>query len=1304
MALRDPVQERVVSTYIRRLLGGVGRSAILRAFPTRTVKRIDLARLRIAGEPAPEELVQGLVKPEGRYRLVFRHYREPGERGKQSQALFTTLRTKLAREAQAAHRETGLWMLWLAYPLLYVPHPSAEHDEYLLAPLFLWPIKIESGALPEGEVLLTRQKGAPRFNRIAWQWIRRNLDFDPPEPTGHDLLELASFDDLRRLVGQSCGGFRPVLNTRLGPSIEAVPERNTLEQVNEPKLFDAGIVGLIQWENMELLADLEKLHGMEELEGPAGDVLRERERPQATPLQPPPEVERFLVTDSDHTQEIAIWMARRPEGAVIHGPPGTGKSQVIVNIVADTLARGEKALVVCQKKAALDVVATRLRKVGLGELFIQVDDAESDRRRVIEMLRDQEQLVLPYNGNERTRIAQEIERIEKEFQEYATALFHVRERHGVSYRTMLARIARIEREHPDVRPLAGIREILKHTNDTELCRLLEALKQIEGLFWEADVPNNPWLQGREDLTGDRYQLEQIEGDLERAVPVAEKADEWAGQQASVGGELVGSLEAIRDAAERLAQLWPALDSSVVSEVIPPKEAVSRIEDIDYRRIARAVERVIAKQGSLFRIFSRTFYRDRQIIRNFVERYEWSKDPLAGEIFHRIAEQASAAAACEIVLKTLGKWFKDSYVNSLCNSIRTGSAAAPCLRRLKEYLPRLPILLRYLATVSGLDQRGREVVGALETASAGIPRNWPKVVELSALLAWVGNAERDSPILRRLTPELYDANRTRLVDLVKQKRGLESQAIRAQWASKWPTIDHRWRRGLRFRGPRSQRLREIVETGAGRGLFDLRPCWLVNPGTASQIFPLRSSLFDVVIFDEASQCPPEYALPALYRGRRTAVAGDGKQLPPTMFFKAAFDFDIEEDGEGETHQNDGERQAEDQMDIGIASGADDLLSLAQARLPDAHLNVHYRSLDPVLIAFSNAAFYRNRLESPEPAVRVTQEGGAPALFIERVDGVYQADRTNPDEARRVAAFLKQLWQSPRNRPTVGVVTFNEAQRETIEDLLETEAARDTDFRLSYERELTRVEDGEDVGFFVKSLEAVQGDERDVILFSTTYGRRTDGRFIRSTLGPINRQGGERRLNVAITRAKRWVRIFTSLPVHELASALTPGAVETADAAGRAMLQLYLAYAEHIAKGEREAALAILGRALELSGGLEEHRGPVGAEESEFEIEVREALCETLDLEIDPQVSSGSFRIDLGIRAPDGGGYILGVECDGKAYHSAPSARAYDYWRQAVLEQRGWRIHRIWSTAWRNDRAREIHKVEQRITKILQSCRS
>jgi hypothetical protein len=190
---------------------------------------------------------------------------------------------------------------------------------------------------------------------------------------------------------------------------------------------------------MELLADLESLHQRDDLLGPAGEFLREQKTLTRRVLDPPPEMDRFLVTFADHSQERAIWQARHPEGVVVHGPPGTGKSQVIVNIVADALAHGEHVLVVCQKKAALDVVSSRLRAVGLGDLILQVDDAEADRRRVVETLRDQEQPKIN-DVDDRAKLAAAIERLERQFEEYRQALFRVRDRYGLSYRSMLARI------------------------------------------------------------------------------------------------------------------------------------------------------------------------------------------------------------------------------------------------------------------------------------------------------------------------------------------------------------------------------------------------------------------------------------------------------------------------------------------------------------------------------------------------------------------------------------------------------------------------------------------------------------------------------------------------------------------------------------------------------------------------------------------------------------------------------------------------------------------------------------------------
>lgn len=1292
MSPKDPVHDPAIRHFAQRLLQSVSRSPALKAFPTKSVKRIDLARLRLAHDAAPEELIRGIVDSGG-YELIFqdRGYSDP--RRDDSQALFASLKTKLSREAQAAHRETGLWMLWLAYPLLYAPHPNADREDLLLAPLFLWPIRIESVGRRENHLFVARQDDAPLFNRVAANWIRRNLQFDPHEPSTTDLLGLKGIDDVARLTKKFCDTFEPPIPVEIGTRIQPVPNRKELGR-GRPALLNAGIMGLVRWENMELLADLDRLRQFDRIDGPAGQMLRPVASRSVAPVLPPAEVDRYLVTPTDVFQEGAVWRARTAEGAVIHGPPGTGKSQVIVNIVADHLARGKTVLVVCQKKAALDVVSSRLKAAGLGDLILQVDDAEGDRRRVIETLRSQTEAA-PESVSARAQTAARIDALEKEFESYARALFHARERWGVNYQTIISRIARIERSEPDVRPSSRIRELLLDATDEALQVLVEQVGVVRGLFVEARVWENPWAIDGQSLSGDRYECEEIDLILDRVVQRCIELDERTPESGPARAPLDGSLAKIAEACDLLARNWASVHRQLLAHEATPTKP--RIDAEEFAAASGFADQIARFDDRRLRWVFPSFRRARREIRSFRSGRPWLSSDDAVTQLEALRERAKAAAAWVETASALEQWITPACIGRLHADVREARSTTSFIGRLRAFVHLLPALVRYRAAIAAMDLLGRAIVSVLIKESAEANAQWEGIVRLSALLAWAAAAESDNPILRAKTPELYESDSQRLRELSLRKKSLEKSFIRSTWAARWHGVDHRWRHGLRFKGKNSSRLREVVEGGRTRGLFDVRPCWLANPGTISQMFPLEPGVFDLVVFDEASQCPPEFAIPSLFRSKSVVVAGDGKQLPPTSFFRSSFDFDPEIDDEVSAGES-AEDRTEVQLDLEVATGSEDLLSLAQARLPEAHLNVHYRSLDPALISFSNAAFYGNRLEVPTPP-RPVLEGDRPALDYRSVNGVYQPSKTNPQEARAVVDYLKGLWSASAVPPTVGVVTFNEAQRDAILDLLDVEGVRDPQFRFATERELVRMDDGQDVGLFVKSLESVQGDERDIILFSTTYGRRPDGRFVKSFLGPINQQGGERRLNVAVTRARTAVRIFSSLPIDELASALTPGAVESADAAGRAMLQLYLAYAKRTCAGESDLANGVLSRALAISGSHQTASRSGKMEESEFEIEVREVLQSALGLPVHPQVSSGAFRIDLGVRAPADDCYILGIECDGKAYHSGMSARAHDHWRQGLLEERGWRIHRIWSTSWRESRQREVDKVVAVVTPIL-----
>ncbi|MBI2760590.1 MAG: DUF3320 domain-containing protein [Chloroflexi bacterium] len=433
------------------------------------------------------------------------------------------------------------------------------------------------------------------------------------------------------------------------------------------------------------------------------------------------------------------------------------------------------------------------------------------------------------------------------------------------------------------------------------------------------------------------------------------------------------------------------------------------------------------------------------------------------------------------------------------------------------------------------------------------------------------------------------------------------------------------------------------------LLDLKPCLLMSPLSVAYYLPKGSFAFDVVIFDEASQIAPQDAIGAMLRAKQVIVAGDDRQLPPTAFFTAE-----------ERPDEDDEDGANDPLE----SVLDECAALpAMQRAP---LRWHYRSRHESLIAFSNAAFYDNKLITfPGPEQAGDRAG---VRFVHVPDGVWDRgkSRTNVQEARRTADLVFEHFQEWGGKRSLGVITLNQAQADRIHDELRTRRRERRDFEEFF------AEEGAEP-FFIKSLENVQGDERDAIILCIGYGPDQNG-VVALNFGPINREGGERRLNVAVTRAKRQLTLVTSMHPHqmELARLNRPNR-------GVKVLQDYLYYA-------RDGKLPVESTPLD--------REPA----SPFEEAVRDAL-RAKGLEVDTQVGCSGFRIDLAVRHPDRmGSYILGVECDGATYHSARTARDRDRLRQEVLEGLGWNIHRIWSTDWVRDPSGETTRVLEAVERL------
>ncbi len=444
---------------------------------------------------------------------------------------------------------------------------------------------------------------------------------------------------------------------------------------------------------------------------------------------------------------------------------------------------------------------------------------------------------------------------------------------------------------------------------------------------------------------------------------------------------------------------------------------------------------------------------------------------------------------------------------------------------------------------------------------------------------------------------------------------------------------------------------------GFELFKGVNIWLLTPEVVSEIIPLDAGIFDLVIFDEASQMYVEKGIPSILRGKKVIVAGDQKQLRPSSLGSGRTEIDLDELDEDE--------------EVEAALEEESLLDLARFKYCDVLLNFHYRSKYEELIAFSNYAFYNGRLYvSPNASTPP-----APPIEVHKLeDGMWQ-NRSNIKEAKHIVELLKKFFKERTNNETIGIITFNTNQRDLIDDLIDEECAINPEFRTQVMNEQKRKKDGEDIGLFVKNIENVQGDERDAIIFSIGYAKNEKGRVV-TRFGWLNQKGGENRLNVAISRAKEKIYIVTSIVPSDLV-------VEGAKNDGPRIFKKYLEYAYAISNNDSETAKQIL-----LSFGDQQTNTNTIQFDSEFENEVYIALAEK-GFEVDTQVGIGGYRIDLAIKQD--GKYILGIECDGKLYHSSKIARERDIHRQKYLESRGWRIHRIWSTNWWNNKEKEIEKI-------------
>jgi len=1366
--------------------------------------------------------------------------RSEAPKGVHEPSRFEQLLSSIRRAAELAKRETGVHALWFGWPILHVSTTEDDDAQSVLAPLFLFPASIKTDSRRRSLVWINRDDeiGEPRWNSVLGGWLSQKLGINIAPPSDDELSDWSA-DEFASWIDHALTAFPSPASLDLDGGLVPVPQSSKLAPSTTPRILHAGALGLYRWQNAAVLADLLTIKDLDACPTPLDDFLAGKTIREPS-WNAPAEHERYLVTDADFSQAQVIWKSREAEGLVMHGPPGTGKSQTIVNVIADSLARGERVLMVCQKDAATRVVYDRLRQAGLDGLCLEVHDAEDDRVEVFRTIRDQVAALPERAANaprRRLELAAEIESLERDLDAFALGMRSLDPSIGLSYRDLLALEGRAMLRFPAARSIGELPHEIGSLGVDRGKQIAAELGRLGSLCHEAGVPRNPWTRRvkgiehrvgfRSDATARLSHLRRAAAELDSAcAPIRAKWPgsklpqiegnplEWSGHLEPLLGRccvVAGRVEPDREAiakwllsfeqhANGQAQQRLLATAAKASRTLEacngcPRDpawdnALAGASPDRLQRVFAACRRIRASEGESWfrRCLSRSLRKAKKLLRavradavdvplpdvaasglrhaealareTAMKQAAASCHPLLQHSFDDAADakaliarvhstateainlhrgltkaamlrslveralrgitpgdedamfieahrsRAGALSDCLEAIEELRWAFGTETLDQLVTEARAGGSPTVWAERALVDLDRVDSLLAWEAEMNRVDAAIRPVIDLFASwgfdrwsdaqTSEKLGERWEVVFLVSMAERWKSNLLGVHPILLRISPSQHEELAGRLAKLLEEKRNLEARAIIVTWIARQVASKSRCRWDAVFRlrasknGP-SLRLREAVNASADQGLLDMRPCWLTNPAAVSQIFPRIEGLFDLVIFDEASQCPIEQAIPTIFRGKRVLIAGDQKQLPPTSFFSSTSADDGDDDESDAIAEDEPVSQSPSRVEERIVGEAIarsiDLLEAAVCALPQTYLQVHYRSEDPALIQFSNHAFYGGRLEAPPTAK--PRAGGAPIAF-KNAAGVY-LQRTNREEARMVVDEVASMITSSAP-PTIGVVTFNKPQRDMVEDLIEERKEADPVFRQAYERETSRMDEDLDVGLFVKNLENVQGDERDVMIFSTTFGRDDAKRFYRR-FGPVGQFGGERRLNVAVTRAKKRVIVLTSMPIKEVATVLTDLG-GSGDLAPSGYLQLYLDYARSISEHDESQVDRILGR-LGRRRGERTFEGP----ESPFEEDVLAALAR-MGVEAEPQVGDGGFRIDIAIPHRDRSrGYALAIECDGAAYHSDRSARIRDVWRQDILEDRGWCFHRIWSRTWWENHSRELERLDDAVRQAL-----
>ncbi|MEM7019599.1 MAG: AAA domain-containing protein, partial [Pseudomonadota bacterium] len=484
--------QRTVNQLQQRLNAAINRSPLLNVRVTATGRLFDCAQLTALEPNLPEQLIDLVLDGKGTLSCEFDLQ---AQHGQTHQEIYDVLERRIRRHAERASRETGVHALWLGYPLIALTPHQDTNETPILAPILLWPLELTPNLRQEGQLRIKPDKeaGPVRINSALWSWARRNLKLELPGINQSGKLERAELETFLQKLAESfhTQPTPPSLDT-----VTPVPSNEALKHNASPQIFNAAVLGSFQWPHAALLADLDALQQAETMPSAAGALLSGKTFPDNLKAKTLAETDRWEVYPADFSQQQVIQHTRHGPGLVVHGPPGTGKSQTIVNIIADALAHDKKVLMVCQKQAALQVVYERLRAVKLDELCVQVNDADTDRLTVFREIRDQVERLPPEpepsDTHTRNQLAEQIASLEKALDAHAAHLNTPLPGLDIDYPAVLATSAQLIADWPRLKVLPALQRALRGVGKNSLDTVCESIRAAGNLFGQSHPPTNLW--------------------------------------------------------------------------------------------------------------------------------------------------------------------------------------------------------------------------------------------------------------------------------------------------------------------------------------------------------------------------------------------------------------------------------------------------------------------------------------------------------------------------------------------------------------------------------------------------------------------------------------------------------------------------------------------------------------------------------------------------------------------------------------------------------------------------------------------